>query len=219
VNKIKSHQPEGLDLHCTAKVHESTNRTALYVSAPISVLFKAAEEHRLSKRLKAELGGTLRDFTTRESHRFEHVKDIDGKLVLFTSQERQWLVLQVLQSIRASSADVSSFQGRANVEEGQSIVAAWKESGTIVQVFPLHQSNTLKSLQASWLAKFFAPHPIGKHLVVGLNRLLMTCSLNYRRDCILLRSQNRVVLRLVLALHTGSVCAGFLRDIVVGGFV
>lgn len=162
LNRIKSHQPEGLDLHCSVKVHESTKRTAFCVAAPINVLFKAAEEHRLPKRLKSELGGALRDFTTRESHCFELIKDGDGKLSLFTSQERQWLVLQVLQSIRASSSDASNFQGRANVEEGQSVIAAWQKAGAIEQVFPLHEANALKSLKASWLTKFFAPHPIGK---------------------------------------------------------
>jgi anoctamin-8 len=163
VGRIKSHQPEGLEMNCVAISHESTKRKAFYVSAPINVLFKAAEEHRLPKRLKPELGGALRDFTIRESHSFKQTKDGEGKLSLFTSQERQWLVLQMLQSIRASSTDVSNFQGRANVEEGQSVIAAWQDSGAIEQVFPLHDSHALKSLKANWLAKFFTPHPIGEH--------------------------------------------------------
>lgn len=142
-------------------MHESTKRTAFYISAPINILFKAAEEYRLPKKLRTELGGALRDFTTRESHCFEHVKDEDGKLVLFTSQERQWLVFQVLQSLRATSSDATAFQGRANVEEGQSIVAAWQESGIIKQVFPLHETNALTQLKAGWVKKFFAPQPLG----------------------------------------------------------
>jgi anoctamin-8 len=162
MSRIKSHQPEGKDLYCSAIVHESAKCTAFYVSAPVNVLCKAAEEHRLAKRLKPELGGAFRDFTIRESHCFKQIKDGEGKLSLFTSQERQWLVLQVLQSIRASSTDVSNFQGRANVEEGQSVISAWQDSGVIKQIFPLHDPHALKSLQAKWLSKFFAPHPIGK---------------------------------------------------------
>lgn len=58
-------------------------------------LFKAAEEARLPKRLKPDLGGALREFTTRESHCFAQIKDTEGGTSLFTSQERQWLVMQV----------------------------------------------------------------------------------------------------------------------------
>jgi hypothetical protein len=58
-------------------------------------LFKAAEEARLPKRLRGDLGGALKEFTTRESHCFAQIKDTDGGSSLFTSQERQWLVLQV----------------------------------------------------------------------------------------------------------------------------
>lgn len=132
------------------------------MSAPTNILFKAAEEYRLPKRLRSDLGGALREFTTRESHCFEQTKDDDGKVGLFNSQERQWLVFQVLQGLRATDGDVSAFQGIAKVEEGQSIVAAWQESGLIVQVFPLHETNALTQLKTSWVRKFFAPQPLGK---------------------------------------------------------
>lgn len=162
LNRIRAPQPEGLGLQCLVRAHESTKRTAFYVSAPTNVLFKAAEEYRLPKRLRDDLGGALRDFTTRESHCFEQIKDDDGKAALFTSQERQWLVFQVLQGLRATSNDVPVFQGKAKVEEGQSIVAAWQESGLIEQVFPLHETNALTQLKTSWVRKFFAPQPLGK---------------------------------------------------------
>lgn len=164
LNRIRSPQPEGLGLQCLVRAHESTKRTAFYVSAPTNLLFKAAEEYRLPKRLRADLGGALRDFTTRESHCFEQIKDDDGKIALFTSQERQWLVFQVLQGLRATSTDVPVFQGLAKVEEGQSIVAAWQETGLIEQVFPLHETNALTQLKTSWVRKFFAPQPLGKQL-------------------------------------------------------
>jgi anoctamin-8 len=144
------------------RAHESTKQTAFYVSGPKNVLFKAAEEYRLAKRLRPELGGALRDFTTRESHCFEYVKDFDDKVVIFTSQERQWLVFQVLQGLRATPAEVSTFKGRAQVEEGQSIVAAWQNSGLIHQIFPLHEMNALSQLKTSWVKKFFTPQPLGE---------------------------------------------------------
>jgi anoctamin-8 len=162
LNRMRSPLPEGLGLQCLVRSHESTKRTAFYISAPTNVLFKAAEEYRLPKRLRSDLGGALRDFTTRDSHCFEQIRDDDGKVSLFTSQERQWLVFQVLQGLRASACDVTQFQiGKAKVEEGQSIVAAWQESGLIEQVFPLHETNALTQLKSNWVKKFFAPQPLG----------------------------------------------------------
>lgn len=147
------------------RTHESTKRAAFYISAPTNILFKAAEDCRLPKRLRSDLGGALREFTTRESHCFEQIKDEEGKVALFTSQERQWLVFQVLQGLRATQGDVAAFQGVSRVEEGQSIVAAWQESGLIVQVFPLHETNALTQLKTSWVRKFFAPQPLGESRV------------------------------------------------------
>lgn len=94
-------------------------------------LYKAAEEARLPKRLRSDLGGALREFTSRESHCFAQSKNQDGSLALFTSQERQWLVLQVLQGFRASTNDLASLQGKASVEEGQSISNKYKPTNSI----------------------------------------------------------------------------------------
>ncbi|XP_038109062.1 anoctamin-8 isoform X6 [Culex quinquefasciatus] len=160
LNKIKTSPPEGLGLSAMVRAHDSTKRTAFYVTAPMNVLFKAAEEARLPKRLRTDLGGALKEFTKRESHCFAQTKDSEGANTLFTSQERQWLVLQVLQGLRAGVSDLKALQGRAQVEEGQSIVAAWQELGLITQVFPLHETSALQQLQSSWVRKFFAPQPL-----------------------------------------------------------
>uniref|UniRef100_A0AAG5D7E8 Anoctamin n=1 Tax=Anopheles atroparvus TaxID=41427 RepID=A0AAG5D7E8_ANOAO len=160
LNRIKANPPEGLGLSAMVRAHESTKRTAFYITAPMNVLFKAAEDARLPKRLRADLGGALKEFTKRESHCFGQSKDNDGANSLFTSQERQWLVLQVLQGLRAGTPDLKALQGRAQVEEGQSIVAAWQELGLITQVFPLHETTALQQLQSSWVRKFFAPQPL-----------------------------------------------------------
>lgn len=101
-------------------------------------MYKAAEEARLPKRLRSDLGGALREFTSRESHCFAQTKNQDGSAALFTSQERQWLVLQVLQGLRAGTNDLASLQGRATVEEGQSI---GKNKITLQSVF--NNSNSV----------------------------------------------------------------------------
>lgn len=93
-------------------------------------IFTAAEEARLPKRLKKELGGALKEFTTRESHCFAQIQqstvatkegEVESSPTLFTSQERQWLVLQVLHSLRAGPSDMEALKGNAVVDEGQSI--------------------------------------------------------------------------------------------------
>ncbi|KAM7354217.1 anoctamin 8 white walker isoform 12-T15 [Cochliomyia hominivorax] len=158
--RIRSQPPAGLGLVVQVKAHESSRRNAFYISAPTNILFRAAEEARLPKRLRPDLGGALREFTTRESHCFQQIKSDTGNTSLFTSQERQWLVLQVLQGLRAGQTDIEALQGRAAVEEGQSIVAAWQETGLITQIFPLHETKTLSQLQYSWVRQIFAPQPL-----------------------------------------------------------
>ncbi|GAB0095568.1 Anoctamin [Sergentomyia squamirostris] len=165
--RIRSPTPNGLGLSANVRAHDSTKRTAFYLSAPINILFLAAEEARLPKRLKSDLGGALRDFTTREKHCFAQAKvatsgetEDAGGSTLFTSQERQWLVLQILQGLRAGQGDLEALQGKAAVAEGQSIIAAWQESGLITQVFPLHETTALTQLQSSWVRNIFAPQPL-----------------------------------------------------------
>lgn len=134
------------------------------------------------------MGGALREFTTRESHCFAQIKDNSdgGGRTLFTSQERQWLVLQVswssvnvgvnwagihtnmyrfriqiLQGLRAGPNDMDVLKEEALVEEGQSILAAWQESGLVYQIFPLHETAALTQLKSSWVKNVFAPQPLG----------------------------------------------------------
>lgn len=121
----------------------------------------------MPKRLRPDLGGALREFTTRESHCFQQLRGDVGSTALFTSQERQWLVLQVLQGLRAGCSDIDALQGRATVAEGQSIVAAWQESGLITQVFPLHETRSLSQLQTHWVKQIFAPQPLGECSLKG----------------------------------------------------
>ncbi|XP_037033910.1 anoctamin-8 isoform X2 [Bradysia coprophila] len=159
LSRIRSQPPAGLGLQANVKAHESSKRTAFYISSPCNVLYKAAEEARLPKRLRADLGGALKEFTTRESHCFAQAKD-DGSGALFTSQERQWLVLQVLQGLRAGPSDLEALQGKASVEEGQSIVSAFQACGLICQIFPLHETSALTRLQINWVRKLFAAQPL-----------------------------------------------------------
>lgn len=63
---------------------------------------KAAEELHLPKVLREEHGGGLKEFVQAEAECFERTDDEDN---FFTTQERQWLVLHLLQTLRAAPGD------------------------------------------------------------------------------------------------------------------
>lgn len=62
-------------------------------------LLKTAEQYHLPKTLKKEYGGGLKEFIESETPRFE---GFDDEISFFSTQERQWLVLNLLQNLRAS---------------------------------------------------------------------------------------------------------------------
>lgn len=63
---------------------------------------KAAEEVHLPKALRSEYGGGLKEFVQTEVDYFEGTDDQEH---FFTTQERQWLVLHLLQTLRATPGD------------------------------------------------------------------------------------------------------------------
>lgn len=65
-------------------------------------LMKAAEELHLPKTLKPEYGGGLKEFVQSEHECFENTDEPEH---FFTTQERQWLVLHLLQTLRATTGD------------------------------------------------------------------------------------------------------------------
>lgn len=72
----------------------------IYASLCVISLLKYAEELHLPKRLRQEVGGGLKEFTQSEANSFEGTEN-EGSF--FTTQERQWLVFHLLQTIRASA--------------------------------------------------------------------------------------------------------------------
>lgn len=59
---------------------------------------KTAEEYHLPKTIKKEFGGGLKEFVQSELSCFD---SSDDENVFFTTQERQWLVLNLLQHLKA----------------------------------------------------------------------------------------------------------------------
>ena len=70
-------------------------------------LLKAAEEVHLPKPLRSELGGGLKEVVQSDIESFD---GIDCKESFFSTQERQLLVLHLLQTLRAGSSEAETFQ-------------------------------------------------------------------------------------------------------------
>ncbi|KAK9498132.1 hypothetical protein O3M35_004010 [Rhynocoris fuscipes] len=90
----------GLVVH--VRHHPSSDSYAFYLTAPYPILLKAAEEVHLPKSLRSSHGGGLKEFIQSDVTLFEGSEDEEH---FFTSQERQYLVLHLLQTLRATSSD------------------------------------------------------------------------------------------------------------------
>ncbi|XP_012340811.1 anoctamin-8 isoform X6 [Apis florea] len=144
----------GLVVH--VRHHASSDSYGFYLTAPFSVLLKAAEEVHLPKTLRQEFGGGLKEFVGSESSCFE---GSDDEARFFTTQERQSLVLHLLHTLRAGPQDLHSLPGLKMVE-GQAIIPKCISAGIISQVFPLHELPALEKLQRTWVRAFLSPQPL-----------------------------------------------------------
>lgn len=84
-------------------------------------LLKAAEVYHLPKALKCSKGGGLKEFSHQD---FQHFENSDNEQTFFTTEEREWLVLRILESIRAKPSDVNALPG-ADLLEGQPIGSSY----------------------------------------------------------------------------------------------
>jgi anoctamin-8 len=169
----KLRQSPGLTVH--VRHHASTQSSAFYLTAPFSMynspyaiftpirhlsrsrLLKAAEEYHLPKILRENKGGGLKEFLVQDYQTYEGADDEER---FFTTEERQWLVLRLLESIRAKPSDIEALP-RLTLLEGQPIVPKCLTSGIISQVFPLHEPAALERLQNTWVRDVCARQPLG----------------------------------------------------------
>ncbi|XP_022912435.2 anoctamin-10 isoform X1 [Onthophagus taurus] len=150
----KLRQSPGLTVH--VRHHASTQSSAFYLTAPFNILLKAAEEYHLPKSLKDSKGGGLKEFSVQDVQLFE---GCENEEFFFTTQERQWLVLRLLESIRSKCNDNISLSG-VNLLEGQPIIPKCLSAGVISQIFPIHDATALERLQNSWVRDVFARQPL-----------------------------------------------------------
>ncbi|XP_066590008.1 anoctamin-10 isoform X2 [Prorops nasuta] len=153
LGRLRSGTP-GLVVH--VRQHASSDSYGFYLTAPFTVLLKAAEEVHLPKELRVEFGGGLKEFVCSERSCF---KGSDDEARFFSTQERQSLVLHLLHTLRAGAQDLHSLPGLKLVE-GQAIIPKCLSTGIISQVFPLHELPALEKLQRSWVRAFLKPQPL-----------------------------------------------------------
>lgn len=151
LNRLRAGTP-GLVVH--VRHHASSDSYGFYLTAPFNVLLKAAEEVHLPKSLRKEFGGGLKEFVQQEISYFEGT---ENEREFFTTQERQWLVLHLLQTLRAVPGDQV---GDLKLIEGQAIVPKCVSAGVIAQVFPLHDLPALRNLQRKWVRAFLHRQPL-----------------------------------------------------------
>nr|CAD7194173.1 unnamed protein product [Timema douglasi] len=92
-------------------------------------LMKAAEEVHLPKSLRPEFGGGLKEFVQQEMSCFE---GIENEREFFTTQERQSIVLHLLQTLRAGAKDQL---GGVKFVEGQAIDAICNYFGVKIAMY------------------------------------------------------------------------------------
>ncbi|XP_067003783.2 anoctamin-10 [Anabrus simplex] len=151
LSRLRAGTP-GLVVH--VRHHASSDSYGFYLTAPYSVLLKAAEELHLPKTLRPEYGGGLKEFVQQEASCFEGT---ENERKFFSTQERQWLVLHLLETLRAGPEDQL---GGLKLIEGQAIVPKCVSAGIISQVFPLHDIPKLQKLQRTWVRAFFKRQPL-----------------------------------------------------------
>ena len=99
---------------------QAANKVQSYCMLDLHVLFcysllKGAEEFGVLKFLKSEYGSGHREFVYEEQHCFEGIEDEEN---FFTSQERQFIVYNMLLNFRAVKDETL---GSVKFLEGQSI--------------------------------------------------------------------------------------------------
>lgn len=133
---------------------------------------KAAQDVHLPKQIVG--GGGLREFIISEMNTFENIED---NCNFFTMQERQALILYVLNTRRVQNCDwlpeLVESQPLSNIILYTLIIMIFNNlcfnsvteciSNEIIEhLFPVHENKTLKCLRVVWVKSFFSSQPLDK---------------------------------------------------------
>ncbi|ESO88117.1 hypothetical protein LOTGIDRAFT_126614, partial [Lottia gigantea] len=134
--------------------HSSSGIYGFYMTASYENLLKGADDLAIQKPLKSEYGGGLKEFTFEDQECFAGVED---EKMFLTSQERQSIVHYMINNLRAEEGEEL---GKLKFLEGQPIVPLLESKNIISQVFPLHNSTDLETLNKTWVQAFDKTQPL-----------------------------------------------------------
>ncbi|CAH1714513.1 unnamed protein product [Aphis gossypii] len=145
-------ESNGFSLSVNVQYHSSTDSYCFYLTASFHVLMKAAQDVHLPKKI---IGcGGLREFILSEMNIFEGIEDHSN---FFTMQERQTLILYILNTLRVQNCDWIT-----ELVESQPLISECMSNGIIEHLFPVHENKTLKWLRIIWVKSFFSLQPLDK---------------------------------------------------------
>ncbi|XP_076358158.1 anoctamin-10-like [Tachypleus tridentatus] len=127
----------------------------VHISATDTRLLETAE---LMEIKKADKNGLLREFTLQDMDLFLH-KGMNSSDLLTTS-EKQRIIFHELENIRAVDKQFLFGYPGIKLYAGQSIVQVCQNNGIIKQVFPLHDEEDIRKLEACWYKSFFSSQPV-----------------------------------------------------------
>ncbi|KAE9536690.1 hypothetical protein AGLY_007092 [Aphis glycines] len=145
-------ESNGFSLSVNVQYHSSTDSYCFYLTASFHVLMKAAQDVHLPKKI---IGcGGLREFILSEMNIFEGIEDHSN---FFSMQERQTLILYILNTLRVQNCDWIT-----ELVESQPLISECMSNGIIEHLFPVHENKTLKWLRIIWVKSFFSLQPLDK---------------------------------------------------------
>ncbi|KAK3097735.1 hypothetical protein FSP39_012604 [Pinctada imbricata] len=136
--------------------HSNTKGSVFHLTSTYGGLLQGAEDLGITKPLKEEYGGGMKEFTVEDQDCFLGVEEEES---FFTSQERQTIIHHMLSNLRAYKGELF---GKVEFLEGQAIVPTLESKGVISQVFPLHSKEDLNTLRKEWMQTFFKHQPLDK---------------------------------------------------------
>ncbi|XP_075241545.1 anoctamin-8-like isoform X3 [Convolutriloba macropyga] len=136
-----------VDTKLDIRVGDHNGSIAFFISANYQVLLSQSEESRMRKELKPEYGGGLNEITLDQVDFFLNVESED---LFFSSQERQFLILDILNGIKAAEDEETPFTNIRFLED-QPIIAVLEAKKIIMQLFPLHEKGQMKQLVDKWI--------------------------------------------------------------------
>lgn len=91
----------------------------------------------------------------------------------FSSQETQYLTYNIIQSIRYTREKNKFLEEFVDIYEGQSVIAVLEKYGKIIQVYPLHELETLNILKSIWVKQIWTWQPLGMYLCVNKREVFL----------------------------------------------